>query len=605
VVQKKAISPIQRLSTPEEEKMPGTNDARMEEDKMIQEKPLLQKMDAPEEEEAVQTQAEEEEEPVQMKAEEEEAVQAQAEEEEPVQMQEEEEPVQMQEKEEEPVQMQAEEEEPVQMQAAEEEEEMMQTKPEGAAATQASPHLGSRIESSRGKGKPLPKQTRSEMETAFGVDFGGVNIHTGQDSAEMNRELGAQAFTNGKDVYFNSGKFRPESTEGKRLLAHELTHVVQQGATNGEIKAKPNAISPSNRNIQKDDDRPAGDSSGGGGGTGGGTAGGQVCPVSGDCPSEFCTPFSSREAALAARFASRDILLAGISRAVNPRVVPLWRRYIDGGTAPMNLSSVFGADFTLSATTTTTTDFLMRSLVAHLQANPPTFPAGVNTVVLDIATLIPTAIAQIDNPASSNVMDFNVIGEVPGNIAGGVGKDQLSCPAGAMPSPFNDSRTAGGQVIVTRNPDASLTITAMFNYQVKDTIDLCPGNCGATIEQFATIPLSKLEASGVSGDVPFEVNFPAIPRSETTSPGVAPPTPVTPASGVTTASSLRIRQSPSTAAAIVGNYPRGTVIGIVCQTTGTSVEGNDTWYQTDRGFVSGNYVTVGGSSSVSSCSSTP
>src|SRR5690606_1881665 len=64
-----------------------------------------------------------------------------------------------------------------------------------------------------------------------------VRIHTGADSVQMNRELGAQAFTHGRDIYFNEGKYNPSSPDGQRLLAHELTHVVQQGAA-GEFAVR-------------------------------------------------------------------------------------------------------------------------------------------------------------------------------------------------------------------------------------------------------------------------------------------------------------------------------------------------------------------------------
>lgn len=79
------------------------------------------------------------------------------------------------------------------------------------------------------------------METGFSADFSGVRIHQGADAVAMNRDLKAQAFTHGKDIFFNSGKYEPESTRGKMLLAHELTHVVQQGAAEqklaeGEVK---------------------------------------------------------------------------------------------------------------------------------------------------------------------------------------------------------------------------------------------------------------------------------------------------------------------------------------------------------------------------------
>lgn len=105
----------------------------------------------------------------------------------------------------------------------------VQRKGEGGGGA-ASPQLSSKIDSSSGKGSTLPKQTLSEMNSSFGVDFGNVNIHTGAQAVEMNKELGAQAFTHGRDIYFNSGKYDVNTTQGKQLLAHELTHVVQQSS---------------------------------------------------------------------------------------------------------------------------------------------------------------------------------------------------------------------------------------------------------------------------------------------------------------------------------------------------------------------------------------
>lgn len=104
----------------------------------------------------------------------------------------------------------------------------VQRKAEGGAL-EASPDLERRLGASRGGGQSLPEGTRSSMESAFGTDFSGVRVHTGSEAVQLNRELGAQAFTHGSDVYFGAGKYDPGSTEGQRLLGHELTHVVQQG----------------------------------------------------------------------------------------------------------------------------------------------------------------------------------------------------------------------------------------------------------------------------------------------------------------------------------------------------------------------------------------
>jgi hypothetical protein len=63
--------------------------------------------------------------------------------------------------------------------------------------------------------------------------------YTGPTADSLNQQLGAQAFTHGADVYMGAGKYAPGSSDGQRLLAHELTHVVQQGA--GPVRRQPAA----------------------------------------------------------------------------------------------------------------------------------------------------------------------------------------------------------------------------------------------------------------------------------------------------------------------------------------------------------------------------
>ncbi|GAA5521935.1 DUF4157 domain-containing protein [Aliifodinibius salicampi] len=110
-----------------------------------------------------------------------------------------------------------------------EEEEKLQKKSDGksTSADRAS-NISSQLASKSGTGNRLPKTVRSEMAHKMGVDFSGVNIHTGPAAHKLNRQLGARAFTHGSDIYFNKGEYNPEFSEGKHLLAHELTHVVQQ-----------------------------------------------------------------------------------------------------------------------------------------------------------------------------------------------------------------------------------------------------------------------------------------------------------------------------------------------------------------------------------------
>ncbi|GJM34482.1 MAG: hypothetical protein DHS20C18_34830 [Saprospiraceae bacterium] len=111
--------------------------------------------------------------------------------------------------------------------------EMIQRKGDGEAS---SSNLESQLTQSKGGGSPLPATTRSSMESSIGADFSGVRVHTGNQSAQMNQQLGAQAFTHGSDIYFNTGKYDPQSTGGQHLLAHELTHTVQQGGSSVQTK---------------------------------------------------------------------------------------------------------------------------------------------------------------------------------------------------------------------------------------------------------------------------------------------------------------------------------------------------------------------------------
>ena len=100
----------------------------------------------------------------------------------------------------------------------------------------ANDSVSQQINSTKGSGNNLDRPVRSFMETRFGTDFSDVKIHTGEYAVQMSKELNAQAFTVGNDIYFNSGKYNPGSDSGKQLLAHELTHTLQQGASDKTIQ---------------------------------------------------------------------------------------------------------------------------------------------------------------------------------------------------------------------------------------------------------------------------------------------------------------------------------------------------------------------------------
>ena len=132
------------------------------------------------------------------------------------------------------VQRQAEEEEEVQTKSAISYQPSAISHPAGGF--EAGPELESRLAAHKGTGSPLPDEVRAYMEPRFGADFSGVRVHTDGEAVQMNRELNAQAFTHGQDIYLGAGQYDPGTTAGKRLLAHELTHVVQQsGGGNNRI----------------------------------------------------------------------------------------------------------------------------------------------------------------------------------------------------------------------------------------------------------------------------------------------------------------------------------------------------------------------------------
>lgn len=123
----------------------------------------------------------------------------------------------------------------MQMQPMEEEEEMLQPKSDGGNQ-QASASLSSQLNQSKGGGSGLSDSINQHMSNAFGTDFSGVRVHTDANAVQMNRSLNARAFTHGSNIYFNKGEYSPGTSKGTRLLAHELTHVVQQGTIQKNTK---------------------------------------------------------------------------------------------------------------------------------------------------------------------------------------------------------------------------------------------------------------------------------------------------------------------------------------------------------------------------------
>ena len=102
--------------------------------------------------------------------------------------------------------------------------------------------IESRIAASRDAGSPLPRHSRQFMENSFQSDFANVRIHADSEANSLSHQLHAHAFTVGRDVFFASGQYQPGTPAGDRLLAHELTHVLQQGHANSLSNARSSHV---------------------------------------------------------------------------------------------------------------------------------------------------------------------------------------------------------------------------------------------------------------------------------------------------------------------------------------------------------------------------
>ena len=99
------------------------------------------------------------------------------------------------------------------------------------------PDVERAIESSRGGGQSLDRGVQAQMGSALNADFSGVRVHTDAGADGLNQSLSAKAFTTGRDIYFRQGEYNPGSSGGRELLAHELTHVVQQNPDKVQTKS--------------------------------------------------------------------------------------------------------------------------------------------------------------------------------------------------------------------------------------------------------------------------------------------------------------------------------------------------------------------------------
>lgn len=104
-------------------------------------------------------------------------------------------------------------------------------------------------------GSALDPKLQNKMGSAMGADFSGVKIHTDNQADQLNRTIQAKAFTTGQDVFFKQGEYQPQSRQGQELIAHELTHVVQQSG--GSVQRTPEAVDKTVSSLDQNSDSPS------------------------------------------------------------------------------------------------------------------------------------------------------------------------------------------------------------------------------------------------------------------------------------------------------------------------------------------------------------
>ncbi|HEX6112597.1 MAG TPA: DUF4157 domain-containing protein, partial [Geminicoccaceae bacterium] len=125
----------------------------------------------------------------------------------------------------------------VRRQPIEEKEEELRMKRRSGATPAIGPGLQAQITALRGGGQPLSPALRGFFEPRFGHDFSRVRVHADSDAADRARAVRARAYTVGRNIVFGAGEYAPATMEGKRILAHELTHVVQQQSAPAAVQA--------------------------------------------------------------------------------------------------------------------------------------------------------------------------------------------------------------------------------------------------------------------------------------------------------------------------------------------------------------------------------
>ncbi len=329
----------------------------------------------------------------------------------------------------------------------------------------ATKELEHNLKASRGRGTSLSGNTRASMENAFGTDFSNVKIHTDHQAIQMSRNLAAQAFTHGTDIYFNESKYNERSSTGQHLLAHELTHVVQQ---KGMVQKK----------IQR---------------------------------SDFCKPYATTADAASAKWWLRNTYMRaeGIE-TFGTEVYNLYDSYLSRKPGDSLAPRIFDSDSSYIHNSFKDDGYIkddmdaVLDLVGQRLHRIPGGPLrdGVESL-MSLSNFLSTS--EMEN----RPINFGNPFSVSGHIAGDIG----SSDAGNDYRKITRANVAITKVVLFGNTGYHL-VELIPHYEVFDTIDFCPGDPGAPLETLVTTPMSRLEASGEAYDMPFKVIFSPESRSK-------------------------------------------------------------------------------------------
>jgi hypothetical protein len=306
------------------------------------------------------------------------------------------------------------------------------------------------------------------MEQRFGYGFSHVRVHVGGDAEQSARDVNANAYTVGHNIVFGENRFTPKTAEGQRLLAHELTHVIQQGG-----RSEPT--------MQR------------------------------DCSdTDFCKPYATKAEADSAEWWIRNTYLRAEGLATfGTEVKGLYESYLSRSPGDSLDPVIFDSDssylvssFKNSGDTTDDMDNVIDLVGSRLSRSPS--PPSSTPKMMSLSNFLSKS--EMDNRPINYSNPFSVAGHIAGGIS--------SSDAGDDYRKITYANVTLEKTTLPFNVASYVNVELFPHYEVFDAIDFCPGDCGSPAEQKVTVPMSRLEASGAAYDVPFKVIFTPESRSK-------------------------------------------------------------------------------------------